>query len=72
MELATFKGDLTAMCLAAVGEPEVLTTQLVNIKKPGTGKTQDEAYVETQVPTYLISAMVGSDKDENKILLQVS
>ena len=72
VELATFKGDLTALCLAAIGEPEVLTTQLSNVKKPGTGKPQEEAYVESQVPTYLISAMAGTEKDENKILLQVS
>ena len=72
VELATFKGELTAICLAAIGEPEVLKIQLDHAKKPGTVKSSEEVYVESQVPTYLISAMVGSEKDENKILLQVS
>ena len=72
VELATFKGELSAICLAAIGEPEVLKIQLDHAKKPGAVKTGDELYVESQVPTYLISAMIGCEKDENKILLQVS
>ena len=72
VELTTFKGELTAICLAAIGEPDVLKVQLDHAKKPGTVKSSEEVYVESQVPTFLISAMVGSEKDENKILLQVS
>lgn len=69
--LIEFTGELTSICLAALGDINKPSPKEPEDKKATPLKDHKEANPEDEFPTYLISAMSGMKHEKNRILIQV-